>query len=208
MREEFANWFVLLFLLLLICPTLLTLQRTEMTEKTCIFYTFLERMQVWMRSRCLYQWPLEKHQPPLYKYTEHPAPLHWLYAVADSMTLWYYSGTLSSLQCSVSSQHRRSNLLLSIRRRGNLNLLSGEQHVPPLVDLPDESLCFSHTVVALPFSLQMLHLQEIQLGNKQGIETPKTQTDKNRDKGRQLGEPKQRRQRNKRGRYENLKDEG
>lgn len=59
------------------------------------------------------------------------------------------------------------------RRRGNLHLLSGEQHVPPLVDLPNESLCFSHTVVALPLPLQMLHLQKIQLGSEEGPETPR-----------------------------------
>lgn len=40
------------------------------------------------------------------------------------------------------------------------------------MDLPDESLCFSHAVVAFSFPLQMLHLQEIQLGSKEGTETP------------------------------------
>lgn len=60
------------------------------------------------------------------------------------------------------------------KTRVNLHLLSGEQHVCPLVDLPDESLCFSHTVVALPLPLQMLHLQEIQLDSEEGTETPET----------------------------------
>lgn len=64
------------------------------------------------------------------------------------------------------------------RKGGNLHLLSGEQHVRPLVDLPDERLCFSHTVVALPLPLQMLHLHEIQLGSKEGTETPETQREK------------------------------
>lgn len=67
------------------------------------------------------------------------------------------------------------------RRRGNLHLLSGEQHVPPLVDLPNERLCFSHTVVALPLPLQMLHLQKIQLGSEEGTETPRYR-DTRRDK--------------------------
>lgn len=90
--------------------------------------------------------------------------------------------SLSSL-CVISSHRIRSNLLLYIRRRQrcrgeNLHLLSGEQHIPPLVDLPDESLCFSHAVVALPLPLQMLHLQEIQLGSEEGTETPRITEEK------------------------------
>lgn len=65
--------------------------------------------------------------------------------------------------------------------RENLHLLSGEQHIPSLVDLPDESLCFSHTVVALPFPLQMFHLQEIQLDSNEGTERKR---EKQRDKER------------------------
>lgn len=59
-------------------------------------------------------------------------------------------------------------------RREELYLLSGEQHIPPLVNLPDESLCFSHTVVALALPLQMFHLEVIQLGSKE-IGTPEVQ---------------------------------
>lgn len=72
-------------------------------------------------------------------------------------------------------------------KKGNLDLLFGEQHVPPLVDLPDESLCFSHTVVALSFPLQMLYLQVIQLGSRESTETSETQGERNRDVERQLG---------------------
>lgn len=55
------------------------------------------------------------------------------------------------------------------------------------MDLPDESLCFSHTVVALPFPLQMLHLKEIQLDSRKSKETSETQGERNRDEERQLG---------------------
>lgn len=72
-------------------------------------------------------------------------------------------------------------------KKGNLDLLFGEQHVPPLVDLPDESLCFSHTVVALPLPLQILYLQVIQLGSRESTKTSETQGERNRDEERQLG---------------------
>lgn len=58
------------------------------------------------------------------------------------------------------------------RKEKNLHLLSGEQYVSPLVDLPDESLCFPHAVVALPLPLQVLHLQEIQCGSKEWDRSP------------------------------------
>lgn len=60
----------------------------------------------------------------------------------------------------------------SRRKEKNLHLLSGEQYVSPLVDLPDESLCFPHAVVALPLPLQVLHLQEIQCGSKEWDRSP------------------------------------
>lgn len=53
-----------------------------------------------------------------------------------------------------------------------LHLLSGEQHVSPLMDLPDESLCFPHAVVALPLPPRMLYLQEIQLGTASVEQNP------------------------------------
>lgn len=62
---------------------------------------------------------------------------------------------------------------LEKREEEDLDLLSGEQHIPPLVDLPDESLRLSHTVVTLPLPLQMFHLQEIQLGSEEGTEPQK-----------------------------------
>lgn len=97
--------------------------------------------------------------------------------ILQTQCMLLFWDTFLSLLCITSSQERCPNLLVYITRmkKGNLHLLFGKQHIPPLVDLPDESLCFSHTVVALPFPLQMLNLKEIQLGSRESTETSETQ---------------------------------
>lgn len=89
------------------------------------------------------------------------------------------------------------------KRRWNLHLLSGEQHVSPFVDLLDENLCFPHAVVALPPPPpRMPCLQEIQLGTAAVGQIPTEMRGKmkgGRKNGRNQEQRKKMRSKNKSG---------